>query len=268
MAQIDGACGRREAQAMVTFSVSSLNAATLLFFLCSNFRCMIRVQKMEQTEAQMSGGVSGNFEGKNLFSGSKLILLAQPSEDMLDLIRQTARDLSRRHGLTGRHRPDDVLHVSIAGFGPYKMIPFAQVNALRHILSRLEFSGFDIYFDRAASFQGSYENPLVLYSDDGNQALIELERSVGKLLEPYFGKPAHGTYRPHMTLLYDRRKIVAEWIEAPIRWRVRELVLVESLQGQTEYHSICTFPCREPQMAARWRLPTNQAFRSAAAVPW
>jgi 2'-5' RNA ligase len=224
--------------------------------------------KNEWMEAQMSDDVSGNFERKNPFSGSKIVLLVQPADDALDLIRKTTRSLSRRHGLTGRPRPDEVLHISITGFGPYTMIPFAQVNALRHILSAVEFSAFDIYFDRAASFQGSYSYPLVLYSDDGNQPLIELERSVGKLLEPYFGKPARRTYKPHMTLLYDRRKIVAEWIDAPVRWRVTELALVESLQGQTEHRTICTFPCREQQMTMRWRPPASQAFRSAAAVPW
>jgi 2'-5' RNA ligase len=219
-------------------------------------------------EARMSGNASGNFETRNPFSGSTLVLMAQPGEDVLDLIRKTSRNLSRRHGLTGRHQPDDVLHVTIASFGPYTMIPFAQVNALRHILSGLEFSEFDIYFDRVASFQWAQENPVALYSDGGNEALIELEKSVGKLLEPYFGKRARTAYQPHMTLLYDRRRIAAEWIEAPVRWRVKELVLVESLQGQTESRSICTFPSRELQMAMRWRPPASQAFRSAAAVPW
>jgi 2'-5' RNA ligase len=219
-------------------------------------------------EAQMSGIQSGNFERKNPFSGSKLVLLARPDEEAMDLVRETVRSLSRRHGLTGRPRPDDVLHVSIAGFGPYTMIPFAQVNALRLILSRLEFDTFDIYFDRAASFHGSNTYPLVLYSDTGNEALMELQRSVGDLLEPYFGRPARRASHPHMTLLYDRRKVAAEWIETPVRWRVSELTLVESLQGQTEYRTICTFQSRAAQMAARWRSPSNQAFRSAAAVPW
>lgn len=216
----------------------------------------------------MAGDLSGNFERKSAFSGSKLILLAQPDEEALDLVRETARALARRHGLTGRPRPDDVLHVSIAGFGPYAMIPFAQVNALRLILSRLQFDAFDIYFDRAASFNGSYGNPLVLYSDDGNEELIELQQSAAELLEPYFGKPSRRAYKSHMTLLYDRRRIAAEWIEAPVRWRVSELMLVESLPGRTEYRAICTFPSREAQVAARWRSPANQAFRSAAAVPW
>lgn len=216
----------------------------------------------------MAGDLSGNFELKNPFSGSKLILLAQPSEEALDLIRQNTHSLIRRHGLTGRSMPDDVLHVSIVGFGPYTMIPFAQVNALRHILSGLKFDAFDIYFDRVASFNGSFGYPLVLYSDNGNEALIELERSVGQLLEPYFGKQVRGAYHPHMTLLYVRRKIAAEWIETPVRWRVSELALVEGLQGQTEYRTICTFPSRAPQEAARWRAPSNQAFRSAAAVSW
>jgi RNA 2',3'-cyclic 3'-phosphodiesterase len=216
----------------------------------------------------MARDLSGNFERKSPFAGSTLVLLAQPDEEALDVVRETTRNLFRRHGLTGRPRPDDALHVSIAGFGPYTMIPFAQVNALRLILSRLQFDAFDIYFDRAASFNGSHGNPLVLYSDDGNEELIELQRSVGELLEPYFGKPPHRAYNPHMTLLHDRRRIAAEWIEAPVRWRVSELVLVENLQGQTEYRAICTFSSRAAQVAARWRSPTNQAFRSAAAVPW
>lgn len=127
------------------------------------------------------------------------------------------------------------------------MLPLVQVNAVRHILSGVE---FDIYFDRAASFNGSHGKPVVLYSDNGNQALIELEISARKLLQPYFGRPAGRAYHPHMALLYDDKKIVAEEIKPPIRWRVSELVLVESLQGQTEYRPICTFPCRQSQTRA------------------
>lgn len=180
------------------------------------------------------------FVSKKHFSGSKIILIAQPQERILDLIRQTTGDLCNRHGLKGRPRPDDVLHVSIAGFDPSSITE----DELCHLLSRLEFDEFDIYFDRAASFQGSDGKPLVLHSDNGNQALVELEGSVSKLLEPRFGKPHRQAYNPHMTLLYDKGKIVPHKIEVPVQWRVRELLLVESLQGQTKYRLICKFPCR------------------------
>jgi 2'-5' RNA ligase len=249
------------------FSVSGADFGDI----CSSFVLNFRVWSESENqwmERQMSGGQNVDFERQKLSSGSKLILLAQPGEDALDLIRRTARALRRRHGFTGRPLDDDRLHVSIAGFGPYAMIPFVQVNAMRHILSRLEFGEFDIYFDRAASFNGAFGYPLALYGDNANQPLIDLEKSVRKLLEPHFGKPGRSSYHPHMTLLYDRRKIAAEWIESPIRWRARELALVESRPGRAGYHSICTFSCGEPRKAARWRPASRRAFGSGVAVPW
>jgi len=48
---------------------------------------------------------------------------------------------------------------------------------------------------------------------------------------------------PHLTLLYDARRVDEQPID-PIRWTVREFVLVHSLLGQTRYIPLGKWPLR------------------------
>src|SRR5439155_1207844 len=50
-------------------------------------------------------------------------------------------------------------------------------------------------------------------------------------------------FTPHMTLLYDRQRIEEAPIE-PINWMVSEMVLVESLVGQTIHRHLARVPLR------------------------
>jgi 2'-5' RNA ligase len=44
-------------------------------------------------------------------------------------------------------------------------------------------------------------------------------------------------FAPHLTLLYDNRRIEKRFVE-PIKWTVREFTLVLSLRGQTIYRPL------------------------------
>jgi RNA 2',3'-cyclic 3'-phosphodiesterase len=44
-------------------------------------------------------------------------------------------------------------------------------------------------------------------------------------------------FAPHLTLLYDNRRIEERFVE-PIKWTVREFTLVLSLRGQTIYRPL------------------------------
>ena len=55
------------------------------------------------------------------------------------------------------------------------------------------------------------------------------------------GKPGHA-FTPHMTLLYDQRRLPLQPVQ-PLRWHVGEFLLVRSFLGQTRY-----------QLEGRWQL--------------
>jgi len=61
----------------------------------------------------------------------------------------------------------------------------------------------------------------------------------GRLL----GERVASSFTPHVTLLYDGR-VVTERLVEPIRWTVREFVLVRSLLGKTRHIVIGRWPLR------------------------
>jgi 2'-5' RNA ligase len=56
---------------------------------------------------------------------------------------------------------------------------------------------------------------------------------LARCLQGVGGKP-EPTFTPHLTLLYDKRRLPLQPVQ-PLRWLVREFVLVRSYLGQTRY---------------------------------
>ena len=101
---------------------------------------------------------------------------------------------------------------------------------------------FEIAFDRLTSFSGKPGRlPLVLRGGDGVAGVTALQQALGGAL----AKAGLGARQsaPHLTLLYDARRIDEQPID-PVRWTVREFVLVHSLLGQTTYIPLGKWPLR------------------------
>ena len=60
-------------------------------------------------------------------------------------------------------------------------------------------------------------------------------------IEPQQSRPVASQVTPHVTLLYDD-VLVEERAVEPIRWTVREFVLVHSLLGQTRHVPLARWP--------------------------
>ena len=54
-----------------------------------------------------------------------------------------------------------------------------------------------------------------------------------------------GSFKPHVTMLYDRQLVPKTKIDRPICWQVKELVLVLSHQGLTRHDYIARWPLIE-----------------------
>jgi RNA 2',3'-cyclic 3'-phosphodiesterase len=158
-------------------------------------------------------------------------------------IAQIARRCRRDLGLRGEPLAASRLHISLQYLGRYLEMPETVVAKARAAAARVRMPPFAVMLDRAISFSGRADNyPLVLLGDDGVVGLRMLYRSLGAQMRKV-GLRARSDFTPHMTLIYDSRRIDEEPIE-PICWTVGELVLVQSLIGETKHVRLGRWPLR------------------------
>jgi 2'-5' RNA ligase len=149
-----------------------------------------------------------------------------------------AWSLCHKYRLNGRPLADRRLHVSLCNIGDYAGLTSEAAAAIDEAMAP-----FLVAFDEAKSFNGGHKQPVVLVGDDGVAGLMLLQHElVAALDKAGIGQRKRRPYNPHVTLLYDDRRIPDQPVEA-ISWIVREVVLVCSLHGQGRHIPL-----------ARWRL--------------
>jgi 2'-5' RNA ligase len=156
-------------------------------------------------------------------------------------IGELTRQLRDKHALTGRPHAAERLHVSLHGLGEYPSFPKDIAARAVEAAAGVTLPPFEIAFDRVMSFSGKPgQLPLVLRVD-GVAGVMALQNALGNAL----AKTGLGARQsaPHLTLLYDARRVGEQPID-PIRWTVREFVLVHSLLGQTTYIPLGKWPLR------------------------
>jgi 2'-5' RNA ligase len=149
-------------------------------------------------------------------------------------IANTAEHFRRAYGLKGAPLLTDRFHVTVHGLGNYDGLPRSVVAKAIAAGTAVTSMPFEVAFDRITSFAGS--NALVLCGGDGVDGLAMFHQSLAIAMWNS-GLCASLQFTPHITLLYDGRRIEEQFIE-PIRWTVREFVLVHSLHGRTKHISL------------------------------
>lgn len=158
-----------------------------------------------------------------------------PDEDAAARLARTAQQLCIRHRLDARAFAPDQFHVSLLGLGAYAGLPPALVGGAFDAAAAIGAAPFDVTFDRAVSFLGR-PRPLVLCSEDDIPELIAFQRALGHAVEKCgLGGRATPRYTPHVTMLFDERAIEDHAVE-PVRWTVRDFVLVHSMRGKGQYN--------------------------------
>ena len=161
-------------------------------------------------------------------------------------IAQRAEGLRNQHGLRGRRRPTELLHVTLNPVGAYSGLPNDVLSAAVEIGSSVEVAPFELTFDRVLSFRGADRHPLVLRCSHGIAELTTLQKMLGAAMRSIgLGPPGNrSSFTPHVTLLYDRQSVLESRIDEPISWTVREFVLVHSLYGLSEHVHCARWPLR------------------------
>ena len=154
-------------------------------------------------------------------------------------IANTAEHFRRAYGLNGAPLLTDRFHVTVHGLGNYDGLPRSVVAKAIEAGAAVTAKPFEVAFDRVTCFAGS--DVLVLCGGDGVDGIVMFHHALGIAMRKS-GLNAGSQFTPHITLSYERRRVEEQFIE-PIRWTVRDFVLVHSLRGRTMHIPL-----------ERWRL--------------
>ncbi len=160
---------------------------------------------------------------------------------------ELARQLKLQHQLRGKVQAAERLHVTLHWLRDHDALPPGLVRAAKTAAGRAADGAapFDVLFDRTetlgdASTAG--KRPLVLTGSKGAAALRGFQRLLGGAMsDAGIGRYARSAFKPHVTLLRDETFVSAQAVR-PVRWTVRELVLIDSWQGLSRYELLGRWP--------------------------
>jgi 2'-5' RNA ligase len=167
--------------------------------------------------------------------------------------RSMAVDATQRqmdaHALSGGRVPPRRLHATLYLLGDYEDVPHELLRLAKEVGGRIEMAPFGVGFDRIGSLGGAGMGGLALTGSVELKALRQFQRTLATTMEAAgIGHQIRKRFNPHVSLLYCQQHVVREPI-APIRWRVDELVLIESLVGHGKHIDVGNWPLRSRQMS-------------------
>jgi RNA 2',3'-cyclic 3'-phosphodiesterase len=193
----------------------------------------------------------------------RLLFVALPDESAARRISHVGHDLRRKHRLHREVLSSKRLHVSLFHIGDYCQFPQDIAERAKEGASGLALPPIEIVLDRAMSFSGAQVDPpredsyaLVLLARQGATELATLRKALAlAMMKAGIRLRYKWHFKPHLTLLYDKRHQIAEDVE-PVRWTVSEFVLIDSLVGESRYEEL-----------GRWPLKGRFPVRSVSSPP-
>ena len=163
----------------------------------------------------------------------RLFFALYPDARAAQQARRLGEDLRKRHGLKGKPFLVERLHVTLLFLNDFVDEPAEMIAAAGEAVAAIKAKPFEVAFDHVLSFSRPNNRPLVLCSSEGLPELGVFRHTLGRALQKRFVMPLPA-YTPHMTLLYDDRRVDKQAVE-PVRWMAREFTLVMSLLGQSRH---------------------------------
>lgn len=170
----------------------------------------------------------------------KLFFAAIPPEDVAEALARVWRD----QGTGARFRADK-LHLTLHYAAGLPRDDPPTVAALMRAGDALSAAPFTLLFDRLTPFAGRVDNrALVAVAGDpqGQAQAVTDQLRLRCAAEGLRAPRAQRLIRPHVTLAYGRGFQPDRPIPDPIRWSVKEIVLIDSHQGQRRHEHLVRWP--------------------------
>jgi 2'-5' RNA ligase len=173
----------------------------------------------------------------------KVFFAVLPDEPARKRVLATAVGQELRHGRPTYRTPERCYHLTLGGVGLGAWMDSARLAAVAEAAGRVEMRAFVLELNRVEGWAGP-SRPWVLTGEDGLIGLCQLQERLRLALAGAGVRAGWAAnFNPHLTLMRGSPDMAIEHI-APVRWTVREFVLVQSHVGEGRY-----------TILGRWPLP-------------
>lgn len=186
---------------------------------------------------------------RELAAGIDYFFAVLPDDDARAGIAAASERFCKSHRVSGSLVGADNFHLTLCPIGKVeRMLPSLE-GALRAAAGTVRASAFDITLDSAMRFSvmdGRF--PFVLCADSAStESALKLRQAVAEA-QRRGGLAVTGvsSYLPHVTLLHGHVVDAIQESIAPIRWTVREFVLIRRFFGQSRQEVVERWPLESP----------------------
>ncbi|MET0519942.1 MAG: 2'-5' RNA ligase family protein [Burkholderiaceae bacterium] len=174
----------------------------------------------------------------------RLFFALRPAAATVAAVEALSAQLRAEQGLQGAPLPCAQLHITLHHLGDFSRFPQELAQRAMAAAATLHVAPFELVLDQAISFsrRPPRKQPCVLLAGEPLAPLKAFHAALVaalKAAELY----RYASFRPHLTLLYDRRAIAPQPV-APLRWTATEFLLVDSLLGQGRHEVLAAWPLR------------------------
>jgi RNA 2',3'-cyclic 3'-phosphodiesterase len=161
-------------------------------------------------------------------------------------IRERIAEAWRLSGSGERFR-SKTLHSTIQRIANTKSLDTGLLDRARLAASSLHVAPFELCFDRLMTFGGGMgKRALVIGTDGQNDCANDLAAVLHEALrEAGFMLPRRRPLVPHVTLAYGAGFAETRHLTEPVRWTIRDITLIDSLQGQGRHVPLGNWPLPE-----------------------
>ena len=192
-----------------------------------------RRRGMKHYTARMHHDLFGRSQSvaHNVFFG------LMPDDTIRGRMVEAVKSLRANHDPQGRWLKPARYHMTLHFLGTFSELPEDRIAAAIRGAEGLRSPAFDLTLDRAGSFSGGIgwlgcarvEPPLQHLWEELRQALAR----------EHVATKGHTQFVPHVTVLRDARKSMPDVAIEPIRWPIREVMLIDSQLGdRNEYRPL------------------------------
>ena len=173
---------------------------------------------------------SGGPDGERRRQGA-VYFAFKPEPETADQIIALGSYLRAKHALKSDVSPA-VLHATVCPIGEVPGLPDERVEAARKIAGGMDGKPLELILDRVRTHpNGQDKAPVVAFCSDGAPRMELFRHALTGDLRRAGFVIGRKLPEPHVTLFYDRCNVDKEEI-TPIRWIVRDFVLVHSIRGE------------------------------------
>jgi len=196
---------------------------------------------MKHYTARMHRDLFGSHEPvvHNIFFG------LMPDETTRGRMVEAVDSLRAGRETRGRWLKPARYHMTLHFLGTFSILPEDRVAAAMRAAGTLRTPAFELVLDRAGCFPGGIGWLGCAHVAAPLQQLWEELRQA--LAREHVASRGHARFTPHVTVLRDAREPMPEAPVEPIRWAVREVMLIDSQLGdRNEYRPLGGWRLAQP----------------------